>query len=264
MRYRHLPFSHPPSPPIRGWGDIHPMFGNTFHLLDGRVVHRGGALPRDAGPVLPGVLRRHPVFCGDLIPVSAHGCSLCNLLTDKDWQAVRKPRIEAVHQVCQACGRHQRRYIQAHELWEYHLPEIGNQGIQRLGDIAVLCKDCHAMFHLALAELQGHYEETMQRLMALHRWDTETAAWFLGILEERRNRHNTFAWSLDLSIVDLPVLHIQPVWQVHPDHPGVLQQWNQHWGEMHYTAILGKPWILDGVEHPAIASPLEGALRAIA
>jgi hypothetical protein len=269
MRYRHIPFPLPPSPPIQGWGDIHAMFGNTFHLLDGRVVHRGEALPKDAGPVLPGVLRRLPAFCGDLIPVSAHGSSLYNLLTDQDWSAIRKPRIEAVNQVCQACGRHQRRYLQAHELWEYHLPEYGNQGIQRLGEIAILCKDCHAMFHLALADLQGHGDETMQRLMALHRWDTATAEQFVGILHERRDRHNTFAWSLDLSIVDPDVLHIQPKWQLHPELPGVLQRPSEHWGcsrqgGMQYTAILGKPWVLNGDLHSVIPSPLEDVLRSVA
>ncbi|WP_163057718.1 hypothetical protein [Acidithiobacillus ferrooxidans] len=263
MRYRHIPFPLPPSPPIRRWGDISPLFGNTFHLLDGRVVHRGEALPKDAGPVLPGVLRQRPAFCGDLIPVSAHGSSLYNLLTDKDWSAIRKPRIEAVHQVCQACGRRQYRYLQAHELWEYYLPGAsppgaGNQGIQRLRDIAILCKDCHAMFHLALADLQGHGDETMQRLMALHRWDTATAALFLDILHERRDRHNRFAWSLDLSIVDLDVLHIQPKWQEHPDLPGVLQRENEYRDGMQYTAILGKSWVINGSKevHAAITSPL--------
>jgi hypothetical protein len=245
------------------------MFGNTFHLLDGRVIHRGEVLPKDAVTVLPGVLRQRPVFCGDLIPVSAHGSSLYNLLTDKDWSAIRKPRIETVNQVCQACGRHQRRYLQAHELWEYYLPETGNQGIQRLGEIAILCKDCHAMFHLALADLQGHGEETMQRLMALQRWDTATAALFLDIMNERRDCHNTFAWSLDLSIVDMDVLHIQPKWQCHPELPNVLQRPSEHWGcsrqgGMQYTAILGKSWVLDGMEHPAIASPLEGDVRSVA
>jgi hypothetical protein len=264
MRYRHIPFPLPPSPPIRGWGDIHSIFGNTFHLLDGRVIHRGEVLPKDAVTVLPGVLRQRPVFCGDLIPVSAHGSSLYNLLTDKDWSAIRKPLIETVNQVCQACSRHQRRYLQAHELWEYHLPETGNQGIQRLGEIAILCKDCHAMFHLALADLQGHGEETMQRLMALHRWNTTTAALFLDIMNERRDCHNTFAWSLDLSIVDLDVLHIQPKWQCHPELPNVLQRPSEHWGGMQYTAILGKPWIHEGELHPAIVSPLECVMRSVA
>ena len=259
MRYRECKFPLPPSPPIRGWADIHPIFGNTFHLLDGRVVHRGEPLPPDSASVLPGVLRQRPAFCGDLIPVSAHGSSLYNLLVPDDWAAIRKPRIESVSHVCQACGRRQFKYLQAHELWEYAMPEYGNQGIQRLDEIAILCKDCHAMFHLALADLHGHYEETMQRLMALHRWSTESASVFLRTLEERRDQHNTFAWSLDLSLVDLDVLRINSKWETHPEQPHVLQRPSEHWGGMQYTAILGKPWVLKGVEHPAIASPLKVA-----
>ncbi|WP_414041584.1 hypothetical protein ACJU26_05865 [Acidithiobacillus sp. M4-SHS-6] len=257
MRYRHVPFPYPPSPPIRGWGDIHSLFGNSFHLLDGRVIHRGEPLPQDAGSVLPGVLRQHPVFCGDLIPKSSHGSSLCNLLTAKDWSAIRKPLIEKVNHVCQSCGRHQKRYLEAHELWEYHLPEFGNQGIQRLKGIVILCKDCHAMFHLAFAHIQGHYEKTMQRLMALHRWDTEAASRFLDNLNDRYDRYSTFAWSLDLSNAALDTLHVQPAWREHPNRPGVLQRPSKYRDGMQYTAILGKPWVLDGVAHSVIHSPLE-------
>ncbi|MCY0871530.1 MAG: hypothetical protein OWQ56_02245, partial [Acidithiobacillus caldus] len=68
------------------------------------MVHRGEPLPPDSGPVLPGVLRQRPAYGGELIPVTAHGSSLFNLLTAKDWKAVRVPLIEAQNQVCEACG----------------------------------------------------------------------------------------------------------------------------------------------------------------
>lgn len=258
MRYRHYPFPYPPSLPIRGWGDIDPMFGDTFHLLDGRVVHRGEPLPSDAGPVLPGVLRQQPQFGGDHIPVSAHGSSLCNLLTAKDWAAIRKPRIEAQNHVCEACGRHQNKGLEAHEIWEYHLPEYGKQGIQRLQQIKILCKRCHMMYHLAFANVQGRFEEIFSRLAALQRWDQRRVDAFMAALEKRRDIHNRYSWTLDLSVTPLEILHIQPVWGLSNQGQRVLQMPSKYYpDQMTYTGILGKSWVLHDKEYPAIESPIE-------
>ena len=260
VRYGYRPFRHPPSRPIRGWGDIHPLFGDTFHLLDGRVVHRGEPLPPDSGPVLPGVLRQRPAYGGELIPVTAHGSSLFNLLTAKDWKAVRVPLIEAQNQVCEACGRRQKKGLEAHEIWEYHVPEYGKQGIQRLQSIKILCNRCHAMYHLALARRQGRFDEVFFRLMALQRWDHLGAEQFLSDIDRRQELHNRFSWTLDLSVVPLDVLHIQEAkWSVHPQRPRILSRPNPfEAGKWIYTGILGKAWMLGDTHYAAIPSPLQG------
>lgn len=257
MSYLWTPFPLPESAPIRSWADIHPFFGDTFHLLDGQVAHRGEPLPEISDArVLPGVLQQHPRFCGDLIPISSHGSSLYNLLTSKDWSAIRKPLIQGVNHVCTACGRRQYRYLQAHEIWEYHLPVQGNQAIQRLAEIKILCKDCHAMYHLALARIKNHFEETFQRLMLLHRWDTEKGAVFNSRMHNRAETLNRYHWSLDLSRASLDTLHIDAKWSAHPELPRVLQAPDVYRGGMHYTAIFGKAYVLAGKQVPAIPSPL--------
>lgn len=257
MRYFYTPFPHPVSPPIRGWGDISPLFGETFHLLDGRVVHRGEPLPPDSASVLPGVLRQRPIYGGELIPVTSHGSSLCNLLTKKDWDSIRLPLIEANNHVCEACGFRQNKGLEAHEIWEYHVPEYGKQGVQRLREIKILCKRCHSMYHLAFAHLHGKFEEVFSRLCALQRWDQRSADWFMAEVERRRDLFNGYSWTLDLSIAEIDLLHINNKWSTESQNPRILCRPSLYEdGKWIHTGILGKPWIIGSQTYEAIASPL--------
>ncbi|MBU2755228.1 hypothetical protein HFU84_08520 [Acidithiobacillus sp. CV18-2] len=262
MRYFWTPFPFPQSPPITGWADIDPLFGNHFTLGDGRVVHRGEKIPvLEKASDLPGVLRQRPQFCGDLIPVSAHGTSLASLLAKKDWDAIRKPLIEERSNSCEACGRRQKSGLNAHEIWEYHLPEHGSHGIQRLAQIKILCHQCHMMFHLAFANLQGKWDETVDRLMRLHRWDEDRFEAFGRFVEARRDTFNRYSWVLDLSIVQsVDTLHLDKVWSLHPELDRVICAPGKYEGQgTRYAAILGKPWVIADRQFPAYPSPLQVA-----
>ncbi|MBN6739031.1 hypothetical protein JKG47_00440 [Acidithiobacillus sp. MC6.1] len=264
MHYLWTPFPFPRSSPIRSWADIDPLFGNHFTLGDGRVVHRGERIPDDVVPSdLPGVLRQRPQFCGDLIPVSAHGTSLASLLTKKDWDAIRKPLIENRSYTCEACGRRQSKGLNAHEIWEYHLPErskqgCSRQGVQRLAEIKILCHKCHIMYHLAFAGLKGQWEETIDRLMCLHRWDTSRTETFLGAVDARKDSFNLYSWILDLSIVQtVDTLHVDTSWSLHPELDKVMCAPGTYEGQgTRYASILGKPWVVADRQFPLQPSPL--------
>ncbi|SAL06689.1 hypothetical protein AWB78_08194 [Caballeronia calidae] len=164
---------------IDDWDEVHPMFGDVFCSLDGKIAFRGD-YPTDFGR-RPAVIDNARTVTGDLIPETAWGASLANLLTSVSWAALRNQVIEHNHHVCELCGL-QINALEAHEVWEYDFPPDDEMaqcehltvfGVQRLRGLLSVCADCHLCFHLGYANVHGRLPETLDRLAALNNWSGE-------------------------------------------------------------------------------------------
>jgi hypothetical protein len=98
------------------WNDVHIMFGDAFRSLDGDIIFRGD-FPEYISR-RPAVIDSDRTVTGDLIPETAWGSSLANLLAPASWAALRNAAIEMNHRVCELCGT-QIDALKAHEVWEY-------------------------------------------------------------------------------------------------------------------------------------------------
>ncbi len=235
----------------------------TIYTLDGNPASQAGNLPDE---LLPTVLSKSRLALGDLIPKSAWGASLANMLVDKSWQEIRIPLLAQHNYVCEDCGQ-KPDALNAHEIWDYYVPVRGNEigiGIQKLRRIAVLCFSCHAMYHLGRAGMVGNFDEAISRMQVVNAWDTATCHSYGETIFQRFAAHSMIPWHLDLSILQGLVTGVRlnsrwtaslddsygEVTETRPKSKGT------SWGSR--TAILGIPWrlITEKQFRPLAASPL--------
>jgi hypothetical protein len=235
------------------WDDVHPMFGDVFCSLDGQIAFRGD-YPSDFVR-RPAVIDNDRTVTGDLIPETAWGASLYNLLIPSAWNALRMPVLEHNHRVCELCGV-QLSSLDVHETWDYEFPpdeefarrdELTVFGVQRLTGLMTVCHNCHLCFHLGHANVQGRLSGTLDRLAALNNWSPDEVGHYDQTLIGRWERASEIHWMLDFQQIEHPQggLTVSRAWRRHPEdarfliHPDRL-------GNENVTAILNIPWRISG------------------
>lgn len=188
----------------------------------------------------------------EMIPQTAFGASLKNLLTPNAWKAVRTRAYAAAGHVCQVCGS-AHGAVECHEVWEYHTPASEEVwGVQTLKALLCLCKDCHAMFHPGLANLSGKSAEVAERTRLVNAWSISEYQQFSRWCNALHAFRSKFDWLLDLSeIPQLGTLEIDPKWSVDEDR----QCLSFHNGKLGIvrTALLGSTWVREGVGYEPLS-----------
>ena len=237
----------PPKRPLTSWAEVPPSFGNAFITASGRTIRRGDAFSAAAN--LPAVLHPTRVVQGDLIPRTSWGASLSNLLTKKSWDALRHPLIALRSNACELCGIGGLPSFDVHEVWSYRMPSDAVLrealrhnalpfGQQSLDGLMVLCKKCHACFHLGLAQFQGRLPMVLARLRALNRWSPQELNGYVEDVFRRHHAHSRVGWILDFTKLQHPEggLVLQRHWKPLRDGSGLLNKGDQ------FTGIANIPW----------------------
>lgn len=86
----------------------------------------------------------------ELIPSSSWNNNLRTFLGKEKWQIIRKKVIETWGEKCAICALVTKK-LDCHEVWKFHT----HTHTQSLVDIIPLCKNCHAVKHIGLSELQS-------------------------------------------------------------------------------------------------------------
>jgi hypothetical protein len=81
----------------------------------------------------------------ELVPSTAWYSNMRKVLSQAQWDTVRKQCYADYHHQCGVCGAHSR--LNCHEIWEYD----DTNHIQRLTGYIALCDLCHHCKHLGLA-----------------------------------------------------------------------------------------------------------------
>jgi hypothetical protein len=83
----------------------------------------------------------------ELVPKTAFGENLRKLLTQNEWDKIRKAVYQRANYKCEICGEQGNKHpVEAHEEWIYH-----ENGIQELAQIRALCPNCHLCKHVGFA-----------------------------------------------------------------------------------------------------------------
>jgi len=145
-----------------------------------------------------------PIIRPDLIPITSWGSSLSNLLTKPSWDSIRRPMISWAGD-CQICLAEQGDSLECHEVWAYSMPPLeapeGTVGVQRLMAVAVLCSDCHSMFHLGRARMIGTVSTVKRRLMELNQWSESEYKQYDDQQRKLGSARAEWNWVLDVSLV---------------------------------------------------------------
>lgn len=84
----------------------------------------------------------------ELVPSTVWESSLYQLLPKSVWNKIRNKHIEKHGRKCQICGE-TKGVMNLHEIWKYD--DVNH--IQKLEGFILLCKMCHHVKHIGLAEI---------------------------------------------------------------------------------------------------------------
>ncbi|MFY9261458.1 MAG: 3'-5' exonuclease [Gallionella sp.] len=112
-----------------------------------------------------------------LIPQPAWGRNVRAVISDENWQALRKyfgaffeyDWIAPPSLVCETCGESKREGLHLHETWDFD----NEKNIQKLTGFMAVCEDCHNAIHLGRANILGLGEKAKAHLTKVNGWSDE-------------------------------------------------------------------------------------------
>lgn len=239
--------------PIKGWKDVSPLFGDVFFDLEGSRIERGQKISTRLAKegLLPAVLDSNKCVLGDLIPHTSWGSSLANMLTQKSWNGLRHPIIQANNNICELCGG---RFssLDVHEVWMYDFPpphEMKQRhthtvfGVQQLVDLMAICTECHRCFHLGREKANNTLDKTLHRLKHINGWSQSTLEEYYTAVANRWEKASEISWLLDLSRIAHPEggLTVKSPWKNYGNSQKMLTAPSQ-FGSDNMTMLLNTPW----------------------
>lgn len=140
---------------------------------------------------------RVPSLLPDMLPSSTWESNLRHLLSDAEWDRLRKFCYRAAGNTCKACGSRGEPHVEAHESWSFD----ENTLIQRLTGLVCLCPTCHKAKHLGYANRLGRLPQVLAKLKWLNEWNDAQLKTELKKVEDRQVQLSMKEWSLDLSFL---------------------------------------------------------------
>jgi hypothetical protein len=138
-----------------------------------------------------------PVLLPDMLPTTSWEANLRTILSEAEWDRLRKFCYQAAGNTCIACGSRGEPHVEAHEAWRFD----EKTGVQTLRGLLCLCPTCHKAKHLGFANRIGRLPQVLERLMWLNDWDEPTLAQELAKVEARQEELSQRTWTLDLAFL---------------------------------------------------------------
>lgn len=138
-----------------------------------------------------------PVLLPDMLPSTTWEANLRHMLSDAEWNRLRKFCYQAAGNTCIACGSRGEPHIEAHESWRFDEAT----GVQKLRGLLALCPTCHKAKHLGYAQRIGRLQQVYGRLKWLNDWDDDTLFKQLAQVHTRQEELSKRTWQLDLSFL---------------------------------------------------------------
>lgn len=130
----------------------------------------------------------------ELVPDSCWYSNLRSILSQRQWDAVRRDAYARASGKCMICGAAVAR-LEAHERWEYD--EIN--AVQRLADVVAVCRSCHEVIHIGRTQLMGREREAEEHFMRVNGCNYAEYRAALGEANAAHRRRNLVPeWKLDL------------------------------------------------------------------
>lgn len=131
----------------------------------------------------------------ELVPEERWHANLRSMLSQEQWDLIRKDAYRRAGYKCRICGRGNTR-LEAHEKWSYD----ERKGLQKLEDVLALCKDCHQVKHISRTQLIGRGNDAMEHFMRVNECTQSDFHAELGRANEEYIRRNKIEnWVTDIS-----------------------------------------------------------------
>lgn len=142
-------------------------------------------------------LRRSPRLTIELVPNPCWEKNVRALVSPREWQSIRKTVFDRAAGTCQVCGWQGR--LHCHEVWRYD----ESTGVQAFETFLALCRFCHDVKHLGLANFQGRYRPAIAHLARVNGWSKRAAAKYADQCFEVYERRSRQTWRQDLAALDV-------------------------------------------------------------
>lgn len=134
-----------------------------------------------------------------LVPRTSWFTNLRSILSNKDWDLVRKDVYAKANYRCEICqGQGPKHPVECHERWSYN----EDTGVQKLVGLIALCPACHEVKHIGLAQVRGRYQQALSHLMKINGWTKQKAEHYVQKCWARWVRRSQQQWELDVSFID--------------------------------------------------------------
>lgn len=132
----------------------------------------------------------------ELVPSTSFYNNVRALLTQAQWDIVRKQVYAQAWHLCQICGgKGPKHPVEAHEIWEYD----DKRHIQKLAGMIALCPACHQVKHIGLAQLNGQFDKALTHLMKVNKITKPKAITYIKTQFELWASRSEFDWKLDVA-----------------------------------------------------------------
>jgi len=132
----------------------------------------------------------------ELIPKTAWGSNVRDLLSPKEWKALRDQVCNKANNVCEICGGFGPKHLtECHEIFEYD----DKNHIQTLTGMISLCPPCHMVKHIGFAHSQGRYSEALFHFMKINDLKKRPAEEYIGEAFELWQERSQHQWITNLS-----------------------------------------------------------------
>jgi hypothetical protein len=112
------------------------------------------------------------ILIPELIPRSSWFSNLRSLLSQEQWDIIRKDSYRAAGYRCEiCCGKGEKWPVECHERWAFD----DATGIQYLEGVIALCPMCHKVKHIGLAETRGEGTAAIAWMARVNGWPSEVA-----------------------------------------------------------------------------------------
>lgn len=128
----------------------------------------------------------------ELVPKTAWYTNVRSMVSKKDWDNIREEIYMKAGYKCQICDAAEP--LECHEIWEY---DDKNQ-IQKLKGMIALCKSCHEVKHIGLADRKGLAPKAREHLSQINSWSKEKTLAYIKKQVNKWKKRSKLKWKLNI------------------------------------------------------------------
>jgi hypothetical protein len=138
----------------------------------------------------------------ELVPKNSWCNNLRKIVTQGQWHTIRQKVYADAEYRCEICGL-TTNGLHCHETWRYN----DAKHIQTLDKLIALCKDCHSVKHIGLAEMHAQegkldFNSIIQHFCAVNECTIKQFERYRDQQFTIWEKRSQYSWSLDISLLE--------------------------------------------------------------
>lgn len=130
----------------------------------------------------------------ELVPKTCWFANVRSEVSPAVWGVIKRKVYKKAQHRCEICnGKGSKWPVECHEVWKY------KDGVQKLVRMIALCPDCHEVKHFGFAQINGHADRALKKLMAVNGWDKTEATEYVEKAFQIWEKRSCKEWDLDVS-----------------------------------------------------------------